>query len=155
MISKFSLDGFKLKGSWVLVRTRGYGAGRQDGRSWLLIKHRDDWSGDLDITEFAPLSVKTGDDFAAILAAERPDVWRSGRPALSGETGAMLRQVIDEAATLRLERAPRAAGPRAGRKPRADSKAATGRKLGENGTSSRKPARARRTGAARAGSKKR
>ena len=32
---KFTLDGYKLKGSWVLVRTRGYG-GRGDGRSWLL-----------------------------------------------------------------------------------------------------------------------
>src|ERR1700682_6577611 len=43
---KFSLNGVKLKGSWVLVRTKGpaYGA----GRSWLLIKHRDDWSGAID-----------------------------------------------------------------------------------------------------------
>src|SRR5438132_10073727 len=57
---KFRLDGYKLKGSWVLVRTRGYGGSRSDGKaSWLLIKHRDDWSGDLDITTFAPRSVKT------------------------------------------------------------------------------------------------
>src|SRR6266496_342749 len=55
---KFTLNGYKLKGSWVLVRTGGRypGAGRSgasasDGRSWLLIKHRDEWSGDLDITE--------------------------------------------------------------------------------------------------------
>ncbi len=33
---KFELDGYKLKGSWVLVRTRGYGGNRGDGRSWLL-----------------------------------------------------------------------------------------------------------------------
>ena len=38
------------------------------GRSWLLIKHRDDWSGDLDITEFAPHSVKSDGDFEDILA---------------------------------------------------------------------------------------
>jgi bifunctional non-homologous end joining protein LigD len=101
---KFTLDGYKLKGSWVLVRTRGYGASRNDGRSWLLIKHRDEWSGDLDITEFAPLSVKSGEDFAAILAAGNPDVWQSGRPAATGKTGAMLRQIVDEAAALRLER---------------------------------------------------
>src|SRR5438309_8468878 len=56
---KFTLDGYKLKGSWVLVQTRGYGGGdRSSSRSWLLIKHRDEWSGDVDIAEFAPLSVK-------------------------------------------------------------------------------------------------
>jgi bifunctional non-homologous end joining protein LigD len=105
---KFTLDGYKLKGSWVLVRTRGYGGrggdARADGRSWLLIKHRDEWSGDLDITEFAPLSVKSGEDFAAILAAENPDIWRSGRPAMTGETGVMLREIVEQAAALRLER---------------------------------------------------
>src|SRR5918995_1280132 len=38
---KLTLDGFKLKGSWVLVRTKGWGGGSGgDGRSWLLIKHR-------------------------------------------------------------------------------------------------------------------
>jgi bifunctional non-homologous end joining protein LigD len=73
---KFTLDGYKLKGSWVLVRTRGYGGkrgDRSDGRSWLLIKHRDDWSGDLDIAEFAPLSVKTERDLPGILADATAD----------------------------------------------------------------------------------
>src|SRR5207247_4020775 len=61
---KFTLDGYKLKGSWVLVRTggrwgsRGGGSGSGDARSWLLIKHRDEWAGDVDIVEFAPRSVK-------------------------------------------------------------------------------------------------
>jgi bifunctional non-homologous end joining protein LigD len=87
---KFTLDGYKLKGSWVLVRTRGYGDGRSKDRSWLLIKHRDEWSGDLDITEFAPLSVKSGEDFHEILAEQNPDVWRSHRPAETGETGAII-----------------------------------------------------------------
>src|SRR5437016_3309145 len=67
---KFTLNGYKLKGSWVLVRTKGrYPGGRSgsdrgsgDARSWLLIKHRDDWSGDLDIAEFAPKSVQSGGD---------------------------------------------------------------------------------------------
>src|ERR1700716_683020 len=36
---KFTLRGKKLRGSWVLVRTRGYG--RNARNSWLLIKHRD------------------------------------------------------------------------------------------------------------------
>src|SRR5690348_14770736 len=60
---KLTLNGFKLKGSWALIRTRGYGGQRSDGRSWLLIKHRDEWSGDLDITTFAPKSVKSDLDF--------------------------------------------------------------------------------------------
>jgi len=101
---KFTLDGYKLKGSWVLVRTRGYG-GKGDGRSWLLIKHRDDWAGDVDITTFAPNSVKTGEDFPEILARDNPDVWKSDRPAEGGETGAMLRQIIEQAAALKAGRA--------------------------------------------------
>src|SRR6266849_2547057 len=69
---KFTLNGYKLKGSWVLLRTGGrYPGGRTgsgDGsRSWLLIKHRDEWAGELDITEFAPLSVKSEGDFEDIL----------------------------------------------------------------------------------------
>ena len=102
---KFSLDGYKLKGSWALVQTRGYGGNRSDGRSWLLIKHRDDWAGDLDITTFAPLSVKNGGDLHDILAADNPDVWQTNRPAAGGETGALLRKVIERAAALKHERA--------------------------------------------------
>ena len=77
---KFTLDGFKLKGSWVLVRTGGRYPGGSGNRSWLLIKHRDDWAGDVDITEFAPKSVKSEGDFEDILAQDRPDVWTSNRP---------------------------------------------------------------------------
>jgi bifunctional non-homologous end joining protein LigD len=83
---KVRLDGFKLKGSWALVRTRGgYGRSKaartpapDDGRSWLLIKHRDEWSSsELDITEFAPRSVKSDGDFPDILEQEAPGVWIS------------------------------------------------------------------------------
>jgi bifunctional non-homologous end joining protein LigD len=102
---KFVLDGYKLKGSWVLVRTRGYGGNRGDGRSWLLIKHRDEWSGDLDIAEFAPRSVKSDQDFAEILAADNPDIWRSNRPVGSGETGALLREIIQKAAEIKGSKA--------------------------------------------------
>ncbi len=101
---KFTLDGYKLKGSWVLVRTGGWGSssGRgEGGRSWLLIKHRDDWSGELDIAEFAPLSVKSGGDFENILAADKPDVWQSHRPAKGGDAGKMLESIIRKAAALK------------------------------------------------------
>src|SRR5471032_784226 len=49
---KFTLDGYKLKGSWVLVRTSGRypgaggrrtgASGSNESRTWLLIKHRDE-----------------------------------------------------------------------------------------------------------------
>lgn len=50
---KFSLEGKKLHGSWVLVRTRGFGS----KPSWLLIKHRDDYISTRDVTVEEPRSV--------------------------------------------------------------------------------------------------
>ncbi len=102
---KFRLDGYKLKGSWALIRTRGYGGNRDgDGRSWLLIKHRDEWAGDVDIAEFAPLSVKSNHDFDEILAEDNPAIWKTNRPAAGGEAGAMLRKIIERAAALKAGR---------------------------------------------------
>jgi bifunctional non-homologous end joining protein LigD len=99
---KFTLDGFKLKGSWVLVRTSGrYPGGSNDGRSWLLIKHKDEWAGDVDITTFAPLSVKSEGDFAEILADGNPEIWTSNRPAEGGETGAMFKKIIEQALSMK------------------------------------------------------
>jgi len=106
---KFTLDGYKLKGSWVLVRTGGRYPGGSSDRSWLLIKHKDDWAGDLDITTFAPKSVKSEGDFEDILAQDRPDVWESnrsgGRPAQGGEAGAMLAKIIARATEIKAGRA--------------------------------------------------
>ena len=124
---KFTLDGYKLKGSWVLVRTSGRFAGARTGsgdRSWLLIKHRDDWSGDLDIAEFAPLSVKSEGNFEDILAEDNPAVWHTNRPAKAGETGAMFVEIIEKAARLKVERqqaTTRAGKKRARPKPATDS----------------------------------
>ena len=112
---KFTLDGYKLKGSWVLVRTSGGYAGRRggpaaggrtggDARSWLLIKHRDEWSGELDIAEFAPRSVKSDGDMEDILAEDNPAVWTSNRPAKGGETGAMFADIIERAAQIKAGR---------------------------------------------------
>ena len=104
---KFTLNGYKLKGSWVLVRTGGRYPGARGGgdRSWLLIKHRDDWAGDLDITEFAPKSVRSGGDFEDILAEDNPAIWITDRPAKGGETGAMLAAIIEKAAKLKSQQA--------------------------------------------------
>lgn len=46
---KFTLHGRKLKGSWVLVRTRGFGKNPRQS-SWLLIKHHDAFASAADIT---------------------------------------------------------------------------------------------------------
>ncbi len=115
---KFTLDGYKLKGSWVLVRTSGgYGrspsssgssGSRGESRSWLLIKHRDEWAGDVDIAAFAPKSVKSDGDFEDILASDTPAIWvtnKPARPAVGGDAGAMLSGIIEKAAKLKAERA--------------------------------------------------
>jgi bifunctional non-homologous end joining protein LigD len=153
---KMTLDGFKLKGSWVLVRTKGWGARRpgdkpaEDGKSWLLIKHRDEWAGPLDITTFAPDSVKSGGRFRDILLQEAPDVWQSHRPGAGGD--AALRKIAEKVAALEDEDAaaakgqptaaePPKAGARAGaRTPTVESKAAAG----ETPAPKRKAAPARR-----------
>ena len=71
---KFSLKGKKLLGSWVLVRT---GAERQ----WLLIKHRDYYTTDLEVTELAPVSILTRRTLAEIAEDEGGDV----RKAATGD----------------------------------------------------------------------
>ena len=52
---KFTLHGKKLHGSWVLVRTRGFGS--KADKSWLLIKHRDKYVSKRDIETEEPRSV--------------------------------------------------------------------------------------------------
>lgn len=63
---KFSLNGKKLKGSWVLVRTRD--------RQWLLIKHRDYYTTEEEVAEIAPASILTRRTLAEIAEDEGGDV---------------------------------------------------------------------------------
>jgi bifunctional non-homologous end joining protein LigD len=63
---KFALLGQKLKGSFVLVRTRD--------RQWLLIKHRDKYAKDDDIAETAPFSALSKRTLAEIAQDEGGDV---------------------------------------------------------------------------------
>ncbi|MEO8593897.1 MAG: DNA polymerase ligase N-terminal domain-containing protein [Candidatus Solibacter sp.] len=53
---KFTLRGSKLKGSWVLVRIKPRGNARP---SWLLIKHRDRYASEEDVTAVKPRSAAT------------------------------------------------------------------------------------------------
>jgi bifunctional non-homologous end joining protein LigD len=73
---KFILHGKKLKGSWVLVRTRGYGS--SSGRSsWLLIKHRDEYASKGDIATEEPRSVLSHRLLADIARDNHGDVERA------------------------------------------------------------------------------
>ena len=66
---KFSLDGERLHGSWVLVRMKGdrYGGKRVN---WLLIKHRDAAVGDTDALLAEDRSVASGRSMAEIAAGK-------------------------------------------------------------------------------------
>jgi bifunctional non-homologous end joining protein LigD len=84
---KFTLHGKKLQGSWVLVRTPGFG--KNPSRStWLLIKHRDEYASAEDVTQVEPRSVKSGRLLADIAQDEGGDVERAseGDPADLGRS---------------------------------------------------------------------
>ena len=72
---KFVLRGKRLKGSWVLVRTRGWGDRKRQGQ-WLLIKHRDgEADPDTDPVAEYPTSAKSGrtmEEIAEGQPAKRP-----------------------------------------------------------------------------------
>jgi bifunctional non-homologous end joining protein LigD len=69
---KFTLKGEKLKGSWVLVRTKGWGSSKKP--AWLLIKHRDDFASDEDVAETQPRSVVSNRLLTEIAIDEGGDV---------------------------------------------------------------------------------
>ncbi|MEP6769168.1 MAG: DNA polymerase ligase N-terminal domain-containing protein [Acidobacteriota bacterium] len=84
---KFTLNGKKLRGSWVLVRTRPRGG---DGRpSWLLIKHRDEFAGTRDIAEEEPRSVISKRILVEIARDEGGDLEK----AATGDPPALLRKL--------------------------------------------------------------
>lgn len=75
---KFRLLGRKLKGSWALVRTRGLGA-REDRAAWLLIKHRDRFASEADVTREKPRSALSRRTLSAIARDEGGDVEKAAR----------------------------------------------------------------------------
>jgi bifunctional non-homologous end joining protein LigD len=91
---KFSLQGKKLKGSWVLVRMRPRPS--ESRASWLLIKHRDQWASTEDITELAPRSVVTNRLLVEIARDEGGDL----RKAADGDPPALLREILNNPALL-------------------------------------------------------
>ncbi len=64
---KFTLRGKKLRGSWVLVRTRGFPRGGSSKReSWLLIKHRDQFASSEEVDTAAARSAVSNRTLAQI-----------------------------------------------------------------------------------------
>jgi bifunctional non-homologous end joining protein LigD len=117
---KFNLFGKKLRGSWVLVRTRGYGKSawqdsRADsGKSWLLIKHRDEYASTEDITAEKPRSAVSNKYLADIARAGAGNVEKAA-------TGDPVRHPVRASAVKpvgRTKKPPAAKTPRASR-PRA------------------------------------
>src|SRR5215510_10848597 len=89
---KFALDGKKLRGSWVLVRTRGGPSGKP---AWLLIKHRDRFASDEDVATGRPRSVVSGRIMAEIAWQEGGNVDK----AASADPPAEIRRLIANPAT--------------------------------------------------------
>ena len=78
---KIVFHGKRMKGSWVLVRTRGWGGSSGGGKpSWLLIKHRDEHAeeGDALVERYTP-SVVSKKTLEQIGGAVKKRVWHSNR----------------------------------------------------------------------------
>jgi bifunctional non-homologous end joining protein LigD len=85
---KLTFEGKKLRGSWVMVRT-----GRRPGQSkpaWLLIKHRDQWQSEQDVTELFPRSVVSNRLLIEIARDEGGDM----KKAATGDPPAALREIL-------------------------------------------------------------
>jgi bifunctional non-homologous end joining protein LigD len=81
---KFTLHGTKLQGSWVLVRTRSFG--KNPFRSaWLLIKHRDQYASEKDVTQEEPRSVASHRLLAEIARDEGGDIERASKGDAAGD----------------------------------------------------------------------
>ena len=81
---KFVLNGKRLQGSWVLVRTRSDSSGKPQ---WLLIKHKDEFAvPDSDVTAEHVTSVTTGRTMEEI-AGGQSRVWHSNRAQKHADGG--------------------------------------------------------------------
>jgi len=73
---KFTLNGKKLRGSWVLVRTK-FGDSKKP--QWLLIKHRDQYASTVDVESLQPRSVASKRLMADIARASRGNVEKAAK----------------------------------------------------------------------------
>jgi bifunctional non-homologous end joining protein LigD len=94
---EITLNGKKLRGNWILVRTRG-----RDSRTWLLIKRRDETASEEDVLEKEPRSVLSKRLMAEIAFDEGGDVER----AAGADPQAAIRALMRDPRTKK--RVPRA-----------------------------------------------
>jgi bifunctional non-homologous end joining protein LigD len=96
---------FTLFGSWVLVRTRGYGSASD--KSWLLIKHRDQYASREDVTVAAPRSVASNRLLAEIARDEGGDVEEAatGDPVTKASRPSLEKKVLSRARRARSQKA--------------------------------------------------
>lgn len=80
---KFSLHGSKLKGSWVLVRTRPLGKAQKS--SWLLIKHKDRSATTRDVVADKPRSALSKRLMAEIAASSGGNVSKAAESDPAGD----------------------------------------------------------------------
>jgi bifunctional non-homologous end joining protein LigD len=99
---KLTLHGKKLRGSWVLVRTRPRPGTK--GAPWLLIKHRDQWASTEDIAEAAPRSVVSNRLLIEIARDEGGDM----RRAADGDPPALLAKILENPKLLVPEKKSKA-----------------------------------------------
>ena len=114
---KFKLKGKRLRGSWALARMSGEAS--DDGKNWLLIKHRDNEAKnlkDFDILKEETDSVETGRSMDEI-ADDKDDVWHSsdsnGKKSKKPSTGNIKRSntPAKQIKTAGLEKAKKTALP--------------------------------------------
>jgi len=98
---KFVLDGEKLHGGFVLVRTGRFGEGRKP--SWLLIKHRDEWASKTQIVEEQPRSVVSQRLLVEIARDEGGDMIK----AADGDPPELLRKLVANPKLVRPKKTSR------------------------------------------------
>jgi bifunctional non-homologous end joining protein LigD len=91
---KLAMEGKKLRGSWVMVRTRSRPG--QSRAAWLLIKHRDAWASTADVTESAPRSVVSDRLLIEIARDEGGDM----RRAADGDPPSALQEILKDPSLL-------------------------------------------------------
>lgn len=98
---KFILHGQKLRGKWMLLKTKGSTDRRHQEKSWLLIKEHDEEAVDAnesDVLEKEPLSVTTGRDLNEITQGIKAKKVRKNpkRSSSSMRSNATIRQPANE-----------------------------------------------------------
>jgi len=109
---KIVFHGKRMKGSWVLVRTRGFGSSSSSSKpSWLLIKHRDkhaDPGGGDALTATHQTSIVSKRTMEQIGGAAKKRVWHSNKPRdWSGDSSSPVKKplTIAQARALRAKAA--------------------------------------------------